>query len=281
MLADLRSPWAPGVNRSVLGRVFLGIGVVGVVLSLVGIVAGLRLLSQLEGALDDSLTLTAEALEVVDASVGVTDDAVGSVTEAIGRTEATTRRLSTGIDDAVVVLDATADLTEDDLAGTLESVEGTLPALIDVAAVIDRTLSALSAAPFGPNYDPDERFDDSLRSIQGDLDGLPESLREQAGLVRDASASLSDVGSGTVAIADDLAELEVALREAGTLLDEYSVTATDARALVDDRRQELEGGFGLSRVLVVALGLTILTANLVSVGAGWLLSRTDVADRLG
>lgn len=268
------------MNRTVLGKVFLVIGVVGVVLSLVGIVAGLRLLSQLEGALDDSLTLTAEALEVVDASVGVTDDAVGSVTEAIGRTEATTRRLSTGIDDAVGVLDATADLTEDELAATLESVEGTLPALIDVAAVIDRTLSALSAAPFGPNYDPDERFDDSLRSIQGDLDGLPESLREQAGLVRDASTSLADVGTGTVAIADDLAELEVALRDAGTLLDEYSATATDARAVVDDRRQELDGGFGLSRVLVVALGLTILTANLVPVGAGWLLSRTDVADRL-
>jgi hypothetical protein len=79
---------------------------------------------------------------VVDDSVAVTAGAVASLTEGLGQAGDTTRTLGDGIGDAVVVLDATADLTEDEVAASLQEVDDALPALIDVAAVIDRTLSA-------------------------------------------------------------------------------------------------------------------------------------------
>lgn len=263
------------MDAALVGRVLVGVGVVGVVLSLVAIVVGLRLLSGFDAALADSIALTADALDAVDASVEVTEGAVESLTDALGRTEATTRQLAVGIGDAVGVLDSSADLTEDEIAGSLEAVEGTLPALIDVAAVIDRTLSALSTVPFGPDYDPDQRFDDSLRAVQRELDGLPEALREQADLVREASGSLSRVQRGTVSIADDIGRLEVSLREAGALLEEYSSTARSARQVVERREQDLEGELRLARMLVVALGLTMTVANVAPLAVGWLLLRAD------
>ena len=263
------------VTPSFVGRFLIGVGAVGLVLSVVGTVVGLRLVSSFDAALGDSLALTADALDVVDASVQVTDDVVASLATVLQGTEATTREVATGIDDAVVVLDSTADLTEDQLAGSLAAVEGTLPALIDVAAVIDRTLSALSSIPFGPDYDPEEPFDDSLRAIQVELDGLPGALRDQADLVREASSSLADVRTGTVSIADDIGELEEALAGAGTLLEEYSATAGDARQVVDRSQGDLDRDLNLTRALVVALGVTMVAASLAPIGVGWLFLRSD------
>lgn len=265
------------MSARALGRALLGVGILGVVLSALATVVGLRLLTGFDVALANSIALTADALDAVDASVQVTEGAVSSLTGALRRTEATTRQLAIGIGDTEAVLDATADLTEDELAGSISAVEGALPALIDVAAVIDRTLSALSSVPFGPDYDPAEPFDDSLRSIQRELDGLPEALQDQAELVRDASSSLGEVQRGTLAIADDIGELEDALREASVLLADYSATASDARELVERSERDLQGELRLARVLAVALGLTMMAANAAPLGVGWLLLRPDSA----
>lgn len=146
--------------------------------------------------------------------------------------------------------------------------------------MIDRTLSALSAVPFGPSYSPDEPFDDSLRAVQRELDGLPEALREQADLVRDASSSLSRVQRGTVSIADNIGRLGVSLREAGDLLKDYSSAARTARQVFDRRERDLEGDLRLARALVVALGLTMAVSNVAPLGLGWLLLQSGPPDTL-
>ena len=271
--------WQRG-RAGLVGRVLVGVGALGVVLSLAGTVVGLRLLGGLDAAVRDSIALTADALEVVDRSVEVTEGAVGSLTDALGSTEAAARQVATGVGDAVGVLDATADLTEGEIAASLQEVEDALPALIEVAEVIDGTLSALSNV--GVDYDPDEPFDDSLRAIQRELDGLPEALRTQAQLVREASSSLAGVRRATLAIADDLARLEAALRDARGLMEEYSATAAGARAVVDRRAGDLDGDVRLARALVVALGLTMATTNLAPLGVGWvLLQAGGDSDRMG
>ena len=271
--------WQRG-RAGLVGRVLVGVGALGVVLSLAGTVVGLRLLGGLDAAVRDSIALTADALEVVDRSVEVTEGAVGSLTDALGSTEAAARQVATGVGDAVGVLDATADLTEGEIAASLQEVEDALPALIEVAEVIDGTLSALSNV--GVDYDPDEPFDDSLRAIQREVDGLPEALRTQAQLVREASSSLAGVRRATLAIADDLARLEAALRDARGLMEEYSATAAGARAVVDRRAGDLDGDVRLARALVVALGLTMATTNLAPLGVGWvLLQAGGDSDRMG
>jgi hypothetical protein len=258
-----------------VGRVLVAVGVLGIVLSLLGTVVCLRVVASLDGAMGESTRLTADALDAVDASVAVTDRVVGSLAEALASTEVTLGEVAAGVGDTVTVLDATATLLEAQVAGSLQAVEDALPALVDVAAVIDRTLSAASAVPFGPDYDPAEPFDDSLRSLQEELDGLPEALREQAVLVRDASASLVGVQRGAEAIVGDVAELEEAMREASDLLAGYAATADDARAVVEGTTDDLDGDLRLARVLVVALLLTMAAANLAPLAVGWLLLHPD------
>jgi hypothetical protein len=267
-----------GVDRVFVGRGLVVVGIVGVVAALVATVVGVRLLGQLDRALTDSVAVASDAIDALGATVEIAGDTTRQLTVTLERTATTTRDLSGAIGDAEVVLRATAEVSEDQIAGSVAGVEDALPALVQVAAVVDRTLSALTLVPFGPDYDPEEPLDDSLRTVQAELDGLPEALREQADLVRDASRDLRTVRVGTGAIADDLDGLVATLEGTIELLERYEATAGDARDLVAG--QELTGQLTAARVLVLILGMAVALGQLVPVGAGWLLLHPDVARRL-
>jgi ABC-type transporter Mla subunit MlaD len=265
------------IDRRTAGLTLLGIGGLGVVVSLAATVVGLRFLGQLDAALEGSVGVAADTVDALGATVELVGETVDSITVILERTGETTRELSGALANAEEVLLATADLSEDQIAGSLDAVEDSLPALIQVAAVIDRTLSALSVIPFGPDYDPAEPFDDSLRAIQGELDGLPEALREQAGLIREGGTELGATRTGTAAIADDLDDLGTTLAASSELLDRYAATATDARRLVTTNETELSRQLALARALVLVLGLTLAGGQLLPLGTGWLLLRPELA----
>lgn len=265
------------VRRTVVGKVMLGVGGVGVAVSIVASIVGLRLLTELDRALEGSLHLTAEAVDALGGSVVLAEDTVVVLQRSLDETESTTRDLVRAFDDADTLLGATADLSENQVAASLEAVERALPALVDVAAVIDRTLSALNAVPFGPAYNPDEPFDESLRVVQREIAGLPADLREQAALIRDGRASLGAVRAGTETIADEMGTLHATLESALGVLRDYSATATQADDLVGGSDARLNRQLAVSRVLVVILGAVLLAGQIVPLGIGWLLLRPQAA----
>lgn len=255
----------------------LGVGAVGVVVSIAGSVVGLRLLTELDRAFAGSVGLTAEAVEALGSSVELAEETVVLLEGSLENTESTTRGLAAAFTEAETVLDATADLSENQIADALEAVERAMPALVEVGGVIDGTLTALSAVPFGPDYSPSEPFDESLRTLQDEIDGLPADLREQAALIRDGTDSLRSVREGTEAIADDLGALHGTLESALGVLRDYSATASRAGDLVGDTDRDLGRQLALSRVLVVVLGATLLAGQLVPLGIGWLLLHRQAA----
>lgn len=263
------------LRRPTVGRALVAIGVVGVVVTLIATVVGLRLLGSLDQALEDSVGVAADAIDALGATVELAGETTTRLTVTLRRTATTTRDLSAALSDAEGVLRATADVSEDQVAGSVAGVEDALPALVQVAAVVDRTLSALSAVPFGPDYDPGEPLDASLRTVQAELDGLPEALREQAELIRDASRDLRTARVGTAAIADDLDGLVTTLERSTELIEQYAATAGDARELVTG--DDLSGQLVAARVLLLILGVTIALGQLLPLGAGWLLLRPDAA----
>lgn len=266
------------VTRTAAGRMLLGVGAAGVVASLLAVAVGLRTLGEFEAALDRSMVMTAEALETLDATVAVAERSLATLEGGLETTGTTARDVVTSFEDAERLLEATADLSEDRLAASLDAVDEALPTLVEVAGVIDRTLSALSLVPLGPDYDPDEPFDESLRSIQRELAGMPDDVRQQAALIRGTAASLEDVRDGAAAVADDLDELRAGLADAAELLGGYSRTATRARRVVADSQDALDGQLRLVRVLLVVLGLTFAAGQVVPLGAGWLLLRPEAAE---
>lgn len=265
------------LDRQLAGRALVAVGVLGALASVLGTVAGFRFLSQLGGALDDSLGVTAEAVETLRSTVQLGADTLAAVERALAETETTTRELGVALRDAERALDSVADLSESEIADSLAAVERSLPALIDVAGVIDRTLSRLDALPLGPDYDPDEAFDESLRAVEREFAGLPARLEEQAGLIRDAGDGLGTVRRGTSRVADDLRTLNATLATASVLIDRYAATADDAAEVVSGGHQDLRTNVLVGRVLALVLGASLLVSQIVPLGAGWFLLRPEAA----
>lgn len=237
------------------GRVMRAIGLVGVVAGITAIVAGLWMLRDLDALLGRSLVLTSQSLGTVDASLVVATDSVGVINDGLARAERTSRGLEGSLDDGADLLAETGRLLRSDVASSLESVQGTMPTLIEVGGTIDATLRAVDDLPVGLTYSPDEPFDETLRALQEDLDGLPEALRTQADTVDEAGDNLREVGAQGKEIAGSISEVRTSLEEAGEVLGRYRSTAGEARTLLEDTTIDLNRRLLVLRVLVVVLGV--------------------------
>lgn len=254
-----------------LAQVLVTAGSVGIVATLVATSLGLVGLGNLDRSLARSVGVTSDAVEALAATVEVADELVGEVASTLDSAALGTRAAAGGAEATVEVLDGAADVTGNDVAGSLAAVEDALPALIDVAAVIDSTLGALDRLPLGPTYDPDVPFDDALRDLQDELEGLPSALRDEAALLRDGAVELGDVGRSARFIADDLDELARTLRASGDVLDDVAATADEAARVLAEDVAGMGAGLTAARIMVVLAGLGLVAAQAVPVLAGWLL----------
>ena len=259
------------ISRQSLATTLLTVGTLGVVAALVGALVGLRSIAVLDDLVAEDGVLSTDTLVTLEGSVVLAQDTLETLESSIARIETTTRDLAGAFEEGEDILAATADLSEQEIAPSIAAVQGAMPGLIEAAAVIDTALVALSVLPFGPSYEPVEPFDDSLRRVEQELEGLPEDLEEQAALIREAGASLGDVRVGTGAVADDLDLLHDRLRTAGGLLERYADTASAATEVVGESRAALDRHLRAARVLIVVLGLVLAAGQIVPLGAGWLL----------
>lgn len=267
-------------SRSAAGGILVGVGSLGVVVAIVASVVGWQVLGGLQRPLEGTADLTGQTVEALRSSLELTEDAVVILERGLQQTESTTRDLATAFSEAEAVAGATADISEEHVAESLDAVDRVMPTLVEVAGVMDRTLRALSAVPLAPDYRPSQPFDESLRSLQQEVRGLSGDLRDQAALLREGQASLANVREGTAAIADDMQELHTTLDRARGVVREYSATAARAATVVGEGQTGLDRQLTLARMLVVVLGVTLLAAQTVPLGLGWLLLRPDTASAL-
>jgi hypothetical protein len=256
------------------------VGIAGVLGGIAAIAIGLWLLQDLDRLLGRSLTLTSESLTTVDASLAVATESVTVVGNGLGDAEQTSRGLEQSLSDGAALLQETADLTRYDVAESLESFERSMPALIQVSGTVDRTLRAVDELPVGPAYDPDEPFDETLRTLQDDLDGLPEDLRAQADAIDQAGSNLNRVSRQSVDIADSIGEVRGSLTETGRVLAEYQSTTAQAGDLLDQTQADLNRRLWVLRVLVVVLGIIYIIGQALPILLGSRMAQTFQASDL-
>ena len=260
----------PGPRR--VGRLMIAVGMCGVLAGVAAVAVGLWLLTDLQDLLGRSLGLSAQSLTAVDSSLAVATESVTVVQEGLGDAEITSRGLQGSLTEGAALLEETARLTRNDVAASLESVERSMPALIQVGGTIDTTLRTVDQLPLGADYSPQEPFDVTLRALQEDLAGLPDDLREQADAIAAAGGTLRKVGGQSVAVADSISEVRSSLDDAGRVLGEYQTTASDARGLLDQTEADLARRLLVVRVLVVVLGLIYCAGQVLPMYLGYRLT---------
>jgi hypothetical protein len=158
----------------------------------------------------------------------------------------------------------------------IESIQDALPSMIQVADVIDNTLSRLADFGFereiqlplgvtvplsfdlGIEYDPEVPFDTSLIAFQDSLNGLPESLRALESGLADASANTQTLSDDLLATSASLETINSRVAELGPMMDEYVQLIDQLATTMDDVQSRLADQLDL--IATGATGMFILLA---------------------
>lgn len=253
-------------------------GILGVVLSLIGVILAQQLIGRFEDGVGNSVGVTTDALAAVSDSVEVTRSMVTTIDDGLDSIGLTLTAISDALGEAGSTITDTQEFLGGSLPDALEAVGTILGDLEGVAGAVDDALRTLSRAPFGPDYDPAQPFDDTIRDLSAALEPLPDDLRGLSSDVDGLSASSATLVERVDALQVELTSLhqQVVLVEA--LLDRYAATTSQAQAVAADTEAELGAGTSQSRWLVVLLGLVFAAGQAVPIWLGSLL-RADVSPR--
>ncbi|MEX2563374.1 MAG: hypothetical protein WD358_08950 [Nitriliruptoraceae bacterium] len=264
------------LNPVIAGRVMIGVGIVGLIASLVGGVVARQLVTDFEQGVEQSLALSAQVLETVDDSFEAAADALEIVTGGMADAQGAVDALGRSMAQGQIALEALTVLTGVDIANTLDALEATLPAVEEAATTIDRTLAALSALPFGPSYSPDRPFGETIGELRESIAGLPDELRNQAEQAGRTVDGLTSASEHTAATAAALGAFVERLETVSDLVDQYAQRTAEAREVVEEQRDALAVSASRSRLLIVGLAGLFALSQFVPLYLGIALSRGQI-----
>lgn len=275
------------VIRRILGFIMLLTGLTILVISLAGMFYISSLLDDLTGSIRNTLTLTTQSLDAARSTLDFLMETTGDVGSGLAAAVEATGKAADTMSDSRPLIDNVSGVVTQEIPEAVEGIQSALPNIIQVAAVIDNTLSTLSGIgidrdiplPFGGSiplrfdlgidYNPDVPFDDSLRGFQTSLDGLPESLR---GLESDLSATsenLSTLAGDLQLAADNLATISGQFEAITPLLDQYSSLVNQLDATLAQVDDSIEQRLRLIQYGVIAVLFLLGLTQLAPIYLGW------------
>jgi len=227
-------------------------------------------------SLDQALIAGGEALRTADDTVAIVASIVGQLAGSLVAVEDAALDSIATIDDAQNGLNKLAEISGEDLPRIIDSLKEAMPALIQVADVIDGTLGALSFV--GVPYDPDVPFDESLSGVADSIDDLPEQVRHQADLIEEVAEGLGGIADQAGQLIIEMGVARLQLLDGIELLNQYRATTATAIETVETERELLAGRTESERSAIWWLAAAVVLAQLGLFTAGtWLLFRKSTA----
>jgi hypothetical protein len=275
------------VIRRLLGFIMLLTGLIIMVFSLAGMVYVGSALDDLSGSIKSTLTLTTQSLNAARSTLDFLLNTTGDIGQGLEAAVAATGSAAQTMTDSRPLIDNVSDVITQEIPEGVEGIQDALPNIIQVAAVIDNTLETLSSVgidreiplPFGGSiplrfdlgidYNPEVPFDESLRSFQGSLDGLPESLRGLEDDLGATSANLSMLAGDLQLAADNLAGISGRFDEINPLLNQYALLVDQLDATIAQVEADIDQQLGWLRYVVIAALFFLGLTQLAPLYLGW------------
>ena len=242
--------------------VLRSIAVLGLVVAVVGTVIVWQFLGDLEHNTERSLLIGEEAATTLVDTVDVADEVVQGLDEGLATLESTFQALDLVITSTVDVASSTASLAGE-LPAQLEEIDRGFASLQSIGETVDSTLSALSDIPFGPDYDPEGSFTDSIREIRASMEPLQEDLAAIATELSTFADGSGGLQRQLSSLAADVDRTRAALDGTDSLLDRYRDTAEEARQLAASSRPDLADSMNATRWVVVLVALLIAVSQVI------------------
>ena len=240
------------------GPLVARLGAAGLAAAIVITAIGWFVAGNLFTRFDSSLDVTAESLATVSETLDVAGESLEALGLAFDNVVAASGHASASSATVGQALAQTVDVVGNDLPMSIESIRTAMPGLIEAADVIDATLTGL--ALIGVPYDPDVPLDEAFADLDRQLEPLPETLRENAGVIAGLIPEAQGFQSQTEELTAQVEEIRTSVDSAGRLIDQYRTQAESLDSLVADTDADLGRSALLVRLLVVGAGILAAAA---------------------
>lgn len=281
------------IIKRLLGLIMLAAGLALFAASMAGAYTIGQFLDQVVVTAESAVNATVQGLDTARSSITLARTSFADLETALGSAVQLTGNTAVTLADSQTLITDVGTVVTQEVPEAVEGIQDAIPGVLEVAQVIDRTLSTLSqfridreiSLPFGlsvplqfdlgVDYSPEQPFDQTLQQFSTSLEGVPESMRALETELSTTVTNLGVLASDMEATSTDLAVIAERTGELVLLMDEYEGLVNDveqsaAQAIISLEQQlELLKTFGpvlmvllsLSQLAPIYLGWELLTAR--------------------
>jgi uncharacterized protein YukE len=270
--------------RRILGILVMIAGVLGLVLSLAGLIAVWMVKPTLAGFVDstlltvnNSITTSQQAMEITGQALGATVDSVDALSEMLGTT-------ATTLEDTKPVLGQLNTVIGERLPATLESATTSLSAAQQAAGVMESSIrslnsfrAVLSGVPMfgafveGPAepYNPEVPMAVSLGQVAANLEDLPAMFQDMAANMDRADNNLDSIQGNLTTMSTSVGMISSSLSEYQAMIAQSQSSMENLRSMLTSIQANLNNILNTIAIVVSLFLLWLLVAQVVILTQGW------------
>lgn len=238
--------------RKIAGFIFILIALFGWFAAYQGQQLTNEFIDSLSLSLTDLLQQSSDTLSNIEGTLGVAQQTVTDLSQMLSTVETTAVDVSHTIEQAQPLMEEATAVIAEDVPDSIQTLQDSLPTLVEVAGVVDRTLSTLNRFEIdrtvltyqiqfdlGIDYNPEVPFDQAMLNLSHSLDGLPETLRGLETELTATQSNLDGLGANLGQLGTDITQLNQTITQTRPLLDEYIRITIDTNDQIRITRNQL------------------------------------------
>ena len=282
------------VIRRILGLSVMIAGILGLVLSLAGLVivwvakpTVTVYANTTVDTLNKSVITSQSVMETTGQALGATIDSVDALSTMLSTTATTVEDTQPVLDEIDIIMSVT-------LPSTLEATTDSLYTAQEAAQVLESTIQSLDAFRFllsdapllgdlvgqtGEPYNPEKPLADSLGELAANLEGLPDTFVEMSVNLSDTDDNLGSIQENLITMSDSVGLISSSLGEYKGMIIQSQSSLDDLTSILTSIQSNLPTILNGAVIVLTLFFIWLLAAQVVILSQGWELYQ-GTADRM-
>lgn len=265
----------PSKWQRIAGYVMIALAVIGILLSLGGMIIGARVIDQVASGVDDAISLAlvtldqaAGDLEQLKVTLTDANEGLGNTAGIIGETATiidSTSGVMTRVSETVAAVSETVDAIN-------EPIQEILTALSEPAGAIDRVTSAITSLGillFDTDPGIETSLEEPIAETSARLNEMAESIDDISVTLAETDESLGAISQETADLSENLFAVQEDLNGLITSFDAYVAILQDLQQMLSDLQTSIESKAGAVKWIVVIVMLFAAVWQIVPFYLGW------------
>ncbi len=250
--------------HKVLGISLLAAALVGLAVSLAGLILTLRVQEQAAAALIGAVDLLDRTLTTTENGFAVADAAMNDAIDALGSLQTTVDGVEAVMSNSLPTLESISELIGEKLPNTIRSTRRALTTAQTAARNVDNFLSTLSGLPLIGKaiYNPETPLNQTIGSVSDSLKDTPEMLSSSQSSLEQMTDSLGTISSEMKGVSGNVRSITASAVEAQRVLREYQTMVNDLHREVERIQERLPTWLRLANIGAILIFVWLALAQI-------------------